>query len=799
MKKALVYFSLLISIFGYSQKGKVDSLENLLNKSHNDSVRLKLFVNLCEVCDATDNLKYAKPGIELIESLLKTKKQILKKERLLNYKIEFLQSVNLFYSLPKINYAKLIETHQKLFLAYYQLNDTSNAEEVYFKILGTMYEAGQGSRAVDSLIIRLKYFEKIENKKWTGYYLFKLGDAYMVTGSDQKSLEYYQKSLKVFKEIKDSSSVVDAIHNIRERYHVMRDYKKALEYGILFKEFAEAAKNKERMSAAYYTLAETYKNLLDTTNAFYYNRLHFQKSIELKDTLNIGASVRQKAQIYFVIKDYKSALKYSLQALGIMRPLRNAQLLFGCLRTVAKISLMLKQYDQALKYSKEAESFATQTQTLEDRQNISKLLFDIYNEMGNYQKALEYHLSYLNYKDSLEHFQNTNEIEKKSVAYEFEKSEMALKAEQDKINLEGEKEKQKQKLIIYSVTGILILIVVFSVFVLRSLNITRKQKTIIESQKHIVEEKHKEITDSINYAERIQRSFLSTKQMLDENLNSSDPEVLEGTGASTPIAIGAATENYFVLFKPKDVVSGDFYWSATLNNGNFALATADSTGHGVPGAIMSLLNITSLEKAIETSSSPDVILNSTRKTIIERLKKDGSEQGGKDGMDCSLIVFEHPSPMEKDGRMRLQIANANNPVWIVRNSAPELVEGSRTSTSSATNGNVASRTSATNIEIIEIKPDKMPVGKHDKDNEPFTLKTIDVQEGDIVYALTDGYPDQFGGEKGKKFMSKNLKELLSANAHLPMAEQKQILETTFKNWVGNLEQVDDVTIIGIKI
>ncbi|MCC6180222.1 MAG: SpoIIE family protein phosphatase, partial [Bacteroidia bacterium] len=266
----------------------------------------------------------------------------------------------------------------------------------------------------------------------------------------------------------------------------------------------------------------------------------------------------------------------------------------------------------------------------------------------------------------------------------------------------------------------------------------------IKEQKHLIEEKHKEITDSINYAERIQRSFLATKEILDNNLG-----------------------EYFVFFKPKDVVSGDFYWAASIVSsnavGNFILATADSTGHGVPGAIMSLLNITSLEKAIETETEPHHILSKTRQIIIDRLKKDGSEDGGKDGMDCSLLVFNQD-------KTKLQVAAANNPVWIVRDT-----------------------------EVIEIKPDKMPVGKHDKQDIPFTLHEIALQKGDVVYTLTDGFPDQFGGEKGKKFMSKNLRELLAANAHLPMAEQKQLLETTFNHWKKDVEQVDDITVIGIKI
>jgi serine phosphatase RsbU (regulator of sigma subunit) len=278
----------------------------------------------------------------------------------------------------------------------------------------------------------------------------------------------------------------------------------------------------------------------------------------------------------------------------------------------------------------------------------------------------------------------------------------------------------------------------------------------IREQKHIIEEKHREITDSINYAERIQRSFLATKELLDTNLNQNNP----------------ANDNYFVLFKPKDVVSGDFFWAANSHQ-HFYFCTADSTGHGVPGAIMSLLNITSLEKALEHHSDPADILNHTRNTIIDRLKKDGSEHGGKDGMDCSLLCFDANKEL-------VTTASANNPVWIVRSKHDPKI-----------NPPVK--------ELIEIKSDKMPVGKHDRESEPFSSHKISLQSGDVIYTLTDGFPDQFGGDKGKKFMSKKLRELLLLNSHLPMRQQKEILETTFIKWAGGHEQIDDVTVVGIRI
>ncbi len=262
----------------------------------------------------------------------------------------------------------------------------------------------------------------------------------------------------------------------------------------------------------------------------------------------------------------------------------------------------------------------------------------------------------------------------------------------------------------------------------------------INQQKSLIEEKHKAITDSINYAERIQRSFLATKELLDENL-----------------------KEYFVLYLPKDVVSGDFYWASKLNDGNFALVTADSTGHGVPGAIMSLLNITSLEKAIEHETDPGKILDHTRLNIIDRLSKDGTKDGGWDGMDCSFISFDF-------AKLKMRIAAANNPVWIVRDGI-----------------------------LHEIKADRFPVGKHEFDDQSFTNHDFDLQKGDVIYTMTDGYADQFGGPLGKKFKWKQLQKVLVSQVNIPMPEQKEKIGEVLRNWKTNVEQIDDVCLIGIRI
>lgn len=271
-------------------------------------------------------------------------------------------------------------------------------------------------------------------------------------------------------------------------------------------------------------------------------------------------------------------------------------------------------------------------------------------------------------------------------------------------------------------------------------------KQMIEKEHNIVLEQKKEILDSINYAKRIQNAMLASEHLFQEYL-----------------------KDYFLLFKPKDIVSGDFYWASPIENGEFILVTADSTGHGVPGAMMSMLNISCLNEAITERKlfGPAAILDHAREKIISSLADDGSEEGGKDGMDCSVIAFDFKS-------RKMKVASANNPVWIVRSN-----EGVN--------------------EIIELKGDKMPVGKYSGESKPFKEVEFELKKGDMVYTLTDGYPDQFGGNRQKKFTYKKLRELLVSLHSVSNSEKKAQLNATFEKWKGEQSQVDDVLVMGINI
>jgi len=271
--------------------------------------------------------------------------------------------------------------------------------------------------------------------------------------------------------------------------------------------------------------------------------------------------------------------------------------------------------------------------------------------------------------------------------------------------------------------------------------VVEKQKKEVENQKGIIEETHKEITDSISYARRIQNAILPPYKLIKQYLPES-----------------------FILYKPKDVVAGDFYWMEKME-GRILIAAADCTGHGVPGAMVSVVCNNGLNRSVREYglTDPGGILNMTRDIIVQEFEK--SENDVNDGMDIALCKLDFKSPSQTV----LHYAGAHNPLWIIRNN-----------------------------EILETKANKQPIGKFHKP-QPFTTHTFELQKGDTIYLFSDGYVDQFGGEKGKKFKATKFRKLLLSVQNKPMEEQRVIIDETFEAWKGNLEQVDDVCVIGVRI
>jgi len=279
---------------------------------------------------------------------------------------------------------------------------------------------------------------------------------------------------------------------------------------------------------------------------------------------------------------------------------------------------------------------------------------------------------------------------------------------------------------------------IFRLILFNRFRVIQRQKVLIEKQKSIVDEKNQEITASIRYSQRIQNAILPPPKLVKELLKDS-----------------------FVLYKPKDIVAGDFYWMEAVGD-KVLFTAADCTGHGVPGAMLSVMCSNALSKSVMELGiyEPAKILDKVVEILEERFSK--SEEDIWDGMDLALCCLDMK---EK----KLEFAGANNQLYLIRKS-----------------------------ELIETKGDRQPVGKHDN-RKPFTNHTIDLVAGDSIYLSSDGYPDQFGGPRDKKFTYRRFRELLVTVSDKGMEEQKEILDRTIEDWKGDTEQIDDICVIGVKI
>jgi serine phosphatase RsbU (regulator of sigma subunit) len=426
------------------------------------------------------------------------------------------------------------------------------------------------------------------------------------------------------------------------------------------------------------------------------------------------------------------------------------------LTNLAEFYQKQKNIPEAKSYYFQALDLAKQNKLIIEESDALKGMTDLYEFEKDYKNAFISLKKFKSIEDSIfniEKLKSINDIEHKLQLTEKEKiiAEQSLSLEKEKVALASSKNNTLMLIAGLVIVGIAFMFLFYYNSKTKKLfALIQKQKIEVESQKEIIEIKNKDVMDSIHYAKYIQGSMLPSAKAM----NNLFPE-------------------NFVLYKPKDVVAGDFYWTETIDN-KPVLAVCDCTGHGVPGAMVSIVACNALSRAIKEFrlSNPALIFDKVNELMQETFSK--SDYEVNDGMDGVLCVFDNDD-------MKLHIAAANNPIWIV--SQPTI---------------------KTNLweepwQLSQISADKKPIGKFKEEVTPFTLKTVSVEKGEMIYLFSDGYADQFGGPKGKKFKYKQLQELLTTIAKLPTSEQFTILNKTITAWQGNLDQVDDILIVGIRI
>jgi len=600
-----------------------------------------------------------------------------------------------------------------------------------------------------------------------------IGSIYDDQGDYSKALEYYLKSLKINEELKNKVRIATILSNIGIVYRNQKNFNMALEYYFKALKINEELGNKMGIAIRLGNIGNVYNNQGNFNKALEFYLRALQLSEELGEKKNISAILGNIGGIYQLQKDYTKALEYYFSALNIHQQIGNKSGVAANFGNIGSLYTKQKKYNDGEKYLLKAIELAKEIGAMDLSRQFEQLISELYLKKGDYKSAYEHHCLYSAANDSIFTERNSRNFNEMSAKYESEKKSQELKLikiAQEKERAVAASESKRQQLFILFISAISLAVALIATIIFRSLRTAKKQKQIIElqknevfQQKQIVEAHQKEIIDSITYAKRLQEAILPPLELIKKHFTDS-----------------------FVLYKPKDIVAGDFYWMETFTKGKaksgnkedeiVMIAAADCTGHGVPGALVSVVCSNALNRAVKEFdlSEPGKILDKTRELVTETFERqsaygENKSADVKDGMDISLICIDKAAK-------KIFWSGANNPLWYIQNISVNENE----------------------FLLKEIAPNKQAIGKTEQP-KPFTTHEIEYKENAVFYLFTDGFPDQFGGEKGKKFKHKQLKDKLLETASLKLWEQKEKLALTFDSWKGGLEQVDDVCVIGVKI
>lgn len=594
----------------------------------------------------------------------------------------------------------------------------------------------------------LKLAQRLHFQKGIATCYQKIGIIFYRKGNFPKAQENFLNALKINEQLNDQMGIAAVLRSLGTVYTGEKEFDKALDCYYKSLKINETINNKNEIAI----------NLTSIGSIFFFKKeenealKNFLKALalakETNDSRLESILLGNIAGVYFRQKKFDKTLPYAFEALRIAEAQGDKLECAKNLCNIGSIYNKIGNYKEAEKHILKAITIADSIGALDNLNMFEANISEIYFKIANYKEAYSHYKKSVELKDTLFSRENRKQLIEKEMKFEFEKKENAAKALQEKKDVIANEEKEKQNIITYSVSAGLLLVGLLALITLRSYRRKQKdnitiiqQKKEVEQQKKLLEIKNNEITDSINYAKHIQQAKLPAKQ-----------------------TIYASLPNCFVLFKPKDIVSGDFYFFHK-NKESVILAAADCTGHGVPGALMSMIGSERLEDAVSLSANPSQILKLLNKGIKLSLKQSENNDSTRDGMDIAICNIQ---PEKKT----IQYAGANRPIWIIRKNKNE---------------------------IEEIKPTKMAIGGFTENNQHFESHELQLQTGDTFYIFSDGYADLFNGQTGKKLTSSKLKHLLLEIQSLSMQEQEKYLDNFAKNWNADTEQIDDILVIGVRM
>ncbi len=787
-KYFLIIFFCQLATISFSKNNKLDSLfldikkndKKCLQPCPSDSNIAISYLNIGDLFEYEnpDTAKYFYKKALEISKIIKNKRYEAKSLLYIGQIIEGSGD----YTQPLSYYFKAIN----LLLP---LNDTKNIASCYNSIGSCFYNQGDFQKAIENMLRALNYYEEMhknasnsteiyDSQRGICASLSNIGCVNTDMGNYKSALKYHNKALNYYLELSKSKNDI------------------------------EKTFGKRGISICYINIGNVnyYKNNLKLALDNYKKALKLKK--ELNDIQGICLANNNIGNIYAQMGEYAQAIETYQNSLTSYKEINDKSGLSLITGNISALYIMLsdsmaystsakeKYLNKALEFGIESYNIAKNINSIPQISESSYNLKNAYKKLGNLSKAIYFYDIYIETKDSMYQEEKTRSIAEMETKYQSEKQQLQIDNYQ-KTNLLNLSKIKQQKILLYSFIIGFILILIFSFWLIKLYKAKKKANTIlnvqnkeikqqkeeistqrdeIETQRDLVLEQklyieniHEEVTSSIRYAKRIQGALMTAKIQLNDVLS-----------------------EYFIFFKPRDIVSGDFFWATKVKKW-LIFCVADCTGHGVPGAFMSMLGISFLNEIVrkEEVTNAAEVLNQLRKNIITSLNqtydisRNSSDVNVDDGMDISLCVLNTET-------LKLQFAGANNPLYIIRKLK---AESCKVETQSFENNELSN---LKNFELYELKGNKMPIAIHIH-MESFTLQETQLQKDDLLYLFSDGYADQFGGLNNKKFRYKAFKELLISNSNKSLNEQKTILESNFENWKGNNKQVDDVTIMGVKI
>ena len=673
------------------------------------------------------------------------------------------------------------ESNYLLSLDLYRKAKDNNGIAGTLNNIGVLYRSrGEYEKALGYYQQSLEIKKKMDDQRGIANTLNNIGEIHKFRGDYPNAIRNYLESYKIKLKIGDRAGMANTLNNLGEIHSIRSEFEKALEYYLEAAALWDELHNLSGTAGAYHNIGEIYANLenYEMAGKYFHKALTLQRQTD--DIRNQASSLRHLGEIRMKMMDYDSALIDFSEALSLEQRLENKTGISTTLESLGKLHFNSQEYEEALenyrnalkinheignkkgeaslynlmgevylqlgnpsealKYFELSSDISTELRILATQQNNYLGMAHAYQMMGNYRKALDLYFDYQAIKDTLLTEQIHKQIAELETKYQTEQKEKELQLKDAEL-MRKDLELRQQNLQRNAVLVGLLLVILLASVIYRSYRQKQKANEILTLQKAEIELKNLEITDSIRYAKNIQNAFLPHEAYISELF-----------------------QEFFVYFRPKDIVSGDFYWFGKSDGYSYA-AAVDATGHGVPGAFISLLGYNLLNNILKENPGirPARILDLLNRGFSERVFKSYQEHAIRDSMDIALCRISRKENA-------LVYAGAYNPLWLVHDRQMTVIKG-----------------------------DKFPIGSYQEmPDRMYNEHEVNLTPGDVIYLFSDGYADQFGGEKGKKFMYRQLRELLLEIQNKPLREQHRILTETMNQWMKSVEQVDDQLIIGIR-